>query len=288
MRTATAATITDIVAKSFTDGSDPRLATILDALVRHLHEFARETKLTHAEWRAGIAFLTKAAAITDDGRNEFALLSDILGFSSLVDFVDSTQGATEGSNLGPFHEFGAPERPNGYNLSQGNAGAPVVLTGLVCDIHGTPLPGAHIDFWQAAVSGLYPKQDPAQASDNLKCQINADANGRYTLVTVRPGPYTVPYDGPVGDLLRATGRDCWRPSHFHMIVSAPGYAPVVTEIFDAESSHLDDDAVFGVRESLIANFIPIDDPAQAAEYGIAGPFHRVSFDFRLARLGAPS
>lgn len=283
MRDATEANLTDIVAHSFAGGGNPRLSLLLDSLVRHLHAFARETKLTHEEWRAGIGFLTRAAAITDDGRNEFALLSDILGFSSLVDFVDSTPGATEGSNLGPFHEANAPARANGADLARGNEGTPVLLAGTVRDLDGAPLAGAEIDFWQAAVSGLYPKQDSKQAPDNLKGRIRTDAQGRYRLITVRPGPYTVPYDGPVGELLRATGRDCWRPSHFHMIVSAPGHAPVVTEIFDAESSHLDDDAVFGVRKSLIAKFEPVTEPARAASLGLKPPFHLVSFDFKLAR-----
>jgi hydroxyquinol 1,2-dioxygenase len=283
MRDATEANLTDIVARSFAGGGNPRLSVLLDSLVRHLHAFARETKLTHDEWREGIGFLTRAAAITDEGRNEFALLSDILGFSSLVDFVDSTPGATEGSNLGPFHEANSPARPNGTDLTPGNTGTKVLLTGSVRGLDGAPIAGAEIDFWQAALSGLYPKQDASQAPDNLKCRIRTDAQGNYRLVTVRPGPYTVPYDGPVGELLRATGRDCWRPSHFHMIVSAPGHASVVTEIFDAESSHLDDDAVFGVRKSLIADFERIDDPARAASLGLKPGFDLVSFDFRLAK-----
>jgi protocatechuate 3,4-dioxygenase beta subunit len=283
MRDANLANHTDIVVRSFAGGGDPRMTFVIEALVRHLHAFARETKLTHDEWRAGLSFLTRAGAITDEGRNEFSLLSDVLGFSSLVDFVDSTPGATEGSNLGPFHEANSPERPNGVDLSPGNEGTPVLLTGTVRGLDGKPIAGAEIDFWQAAISGLYPKQDAAQAPDNLKCRIRTDAEGRYRLITVRPGPYTVPYDGPVGDLLRATGRDCWRPSHFHMIVSAPGHAPVVTEIFDAESPHLDDDAVFGVRKSLIAEFVKVTDPAKAASLGLKPPFHLVSFDFTLAK-----
>ncbi len=275
MRNVTKETLSDAVVAAFGGGEDARLRLVLESLVRHLHGFVREMGLSHAEWRAGLEFLTAAGAITDEKRNEFALLSDVLGVSSLVDLVNSLPGATEGSVLGPFHEAGAPFVETGADLVRENDGDPVTLEGAITDTAGRPVAGAVIDFWQTAANGLYPQQDLEQRADNLRARIRAGADGRYSFRTIRPARYAVPYDGPVGDLLRATGRHAWRAAHFHMIVTAPGHVPVTTEVFDSEDPFIDEDAVFGVRESLIARFEPEGD----------GGATRVRFDVRLRGVG---
>jgi hydroxyquinol 1,2-dioxygenase len=275
-------TITDAVIASFDKAQDPRLKQVLAALVRHLHAFAREVDLRPEEWRAGIAFLTAAAAMTDDKRNEFVLTSDILGLTSLTDLLQSVPGATERSVLGPFHAEGSPLLPVGANLIGDNTGEPVLVRGRVLDMAGMPVRGATIDFWQTNAEGMYWQQDPSQPSDNLRFRMQLADDGVYAFTTVKPAPYTVPYDGPVGGLLRAGGRHAWRPAHFHFRVMADGFAPLTTEVFPADDRYIDEDAVFGVRASLAVPFVKSDAEADAARYGLPRPFSLVEFDFRMS------
>jgi protocatechuate 3,4-dioxygenase beta subunit len=281
MRKVTRDNITDAVIASFKDAKDERLRFVLSRLVAHLHAFVKDAKLTHAEWKAAIDFLYAAGKISDERRNEFILLSDVLGLSSLVDLINNPAGATESSELGPFHSEGSPLLPVGADLIRDNPGDRVLVRGRVLDTAGKPLPGALLDFWQAATNGLYPAQDAAQHPHNLRFRMHSDGEGRYAFATVKPAPYTVPYDGPVGDLLRAGGREAWRPAHFHFIVTAGGHVPVVTELFPAGDPYVDKDAVFGVRESLVFRYVPQDSPAAAAPWKIQAPFFSVDFDFRL-------
>ncbi len=275
-------TLTDAVVASFDGAADPRLKVVLGALVRHLHAFSREVELRPEEWRAGIAFLTAAAAITDDRRNEFVLASDILGLTSLTDLLQGVPGATERSVLGPFHAEGSPALPVGGDLIRGNAGTPVLVRGRVLDLEGRPVRGATIDFWQTNALGHYWQQDPTQDPGNLRFRMALAEDGAYAFTTVRPAPYTVPYDGPVGGLLRAAGRHAWRPAHFHFRVLADGFAPLTTELFPADDPYIDQDAVFGVRASLAVPFVPVDAPDEAARHRLPNPFERVEFDFRMA------
>ncbi|MFI5059086.1 MAG: dioxygenase, partial [Candidatus Acidiferrales bacterium] len=250
MRHLTQDTITDVVIKSFDHGEDERFKFIVSRLVTYLHQFARETKLTHEEWRIGLDFLSRAGRISDLRRNEFILMSDVLGLSSLVDLLNSSPGATEASNLGPFHAAMSPLVEVGADLIRENEGDPVLLHGRVLDLEGRPIPRAMLDFWQTAANGLYPAQDSSQRPDNLRCRMLTNDEGNYALKVIRPSPYTVPYDGPVGDLLRAGGRHAWRPAHYHFIVSASGFRSIVTELFDAEDRYIDEDAAFGVRDGI--------------------------------------
>ena len=283
MKNITRDNLTDAVQQSFANIDADRPRHLVNRLVHHLHAYATETGLTHDEWRAAIAFMHRVGEFTNASRSEFTLLSDVLGLSSLVDLLASREGATEGSVLGPFHTRGSPWVDSGTSLIRDNAGAPVVLRGRVTDVEGLPLPDATVDFWQNADNGQYWQVDDSQPQDNLRCQMKVQADGRFELVTIRPRPYLVPTDGPVGDLLRVAKRDAWRPAHFHLIVEAPGYRTLVTEVFDASDSYVDQDAVFGVRASLVADFTPESDAAVSARYGLPPQYLAVALPIRLAR-----
>ncbi len=285
MRDITRDNITAAVIASFAGAPDERFKFIVSRLVSHLHDFARETDLTHAEWHAGIDFLYRAGQISDDGRNEFILSSDVLGLSSLVDLLQTRAGATDHSALGPFHAQGSMRLPFGGDLVRKNTGEPMLVCGRVLNDAGAPVGGATLDFWQATAGGLYWQQDPAQDPHNLRCTMATGDDGRYAFTTVRPGPYTVPYDGPVGDLLRAGGRHAWRPAHFHFIVSAAGHRPLTTELFCADDEYLEQDAVFGVRKGLVLEMKKTGtaDDARGLERKLQPPFYRIDFDFRLKR-----
>ena len=274
--------VTEAVASTFAASDNARLAALMPALVRHIHAFVREERVTQAEWSTAMQFLTDCAAITTRERNEFILLSDILGVSSLVDLQGHSPGATPGSVLGPFHNHDSRWRDNGVDLAAGQPGEPTVLLGQVSDTQGRTIAHAEIDFWQNAANGFYPAQDPGQDPQNLRCKLRCDERGHFRINTVRPQPYTVPYDGPVGAMLTASNRHCWRPAHFHIIISAPGHTAIVTEIFPDDSPYVDSDAVFGVRKGLVTPFVNTDDAAMAAEFGVQSPFALVRFNFRLA------
>ena len=263
MRNIELGNITQAAADSFAGVPQTRQRELLQSLVQHLHAYAKETQLTHEEWRAALAFLHRTGDISSASRSEFSLLSDVLGLSSLVDLIagaQSTPGATPGSVLGPFHTAGSPWCPNPADLTAGNAGRAVLLRGRVLGPDGQPLPEATLDFWQNADNGLYWQLDPTQAQDNLRCQLKVDAQGRFAIRTIRPRPYQIPTDGPVWlDLVGPAGRSAWRPAHVHLIVSAPGYRTLVTELFDADDPYLDSDAVFGVRGALVQRYQTLAD-----------------------------
>jgi protocatechuate 3,4-dioxygenase beta subunit len=258
--------LTDEVLRAYAAAPDPRLRELLAALIRHLHAFAAETRLTHREWMAGLEFLTAAGQMCDDQRQEFVLLSDVLGVSAQVDNANAAAGATEPTVLGPFYRPGAPHRSAGEHIGRPEDGDPTLIRGRVTDTGGRPIAGATLDVWQCSANGLYDTQDPAQPPFNLRGVFTTAADGGYEFRTVRPVSYPIPVDGPVGDLLRASGRNHWRASHVHAIVGAAGYEPVTTHIFDADNEYLRSDAVFGVRDSLIRTFRPAGpgDPAGVA------------------------
>ena len=266
---------------SFSNATDPRLAEVMALLVKHLHAFVSESNLSKAEWLKGLEFLTAAAQITDLERNEFSLFSDIMGISSMVDVVSQPPGGTPSSVLGPFHNHDSQIQPNGCDLTHGQPGERVWLHGRVLDVHQKPIPNAQIDFWQNADNGLYPAQDAAQDPQNLRCKIHCDVQGGFNLLTIRPHPYTVPTDGPVGALLAASNRGIWRPAHFHIIVSAPGYVGLVTELFPSGSAYIDNDTVFGVRPGLIVDVKDCHNQEVAKQFGLTQPFKEVAFDFSL-------
>ena len=255
MRNITLGNITAAAAASFAGVPDARRRELLQSLVQHLHGYAVSNRLSHEEWRAALAFMHRVGDISSDQRSEFSLLSDVLGLSSLVDLIASSPGSTPGSVLGPFHTAGSPWKDNPADLTPGNAGQVVLMRGRVLGPGGEPLPQASLDFWQNADNGLYWQLDPSQPSDNLRCQLQVDTQGRFAIRTIRPRPYQIPTDGPVwNDLVGPAGRSAWRPAHVHLIVSAPGHRTLVTELFDAEDPYLESDAVFGVREALVRRY----------------------------------
>jgi protocatechuate 3,4-dioxygenase beta subunit len=259
MRDLTPATITQAFAAYAAKAPSARTRDLLVGLAGHLHSFVRENKVTQKEWEAGIDALTRAMKFTDDKRNEYILLSDLLGISSLVDMVNANKSGTPSSVLGPFHIEGAPELPNGGDLWRGQVGEPLVVTGRVTDEMGTPLKGTVLALWQNSGNGLYAQQDPKQPATNYHARLKVADDGTFAFSTVRPVSYTVPDDGPAGDMLRALGREAWRPGHLHMIVHAPGRKPLITEFFPEDDKHLDSDAVFGVRGPLVLPFRKVSD-----------------------------
>ncbi len=286
MRTVTKDNITDVFMGYVSEETTPRMREIMGSLVQHLHDFARETKLTHEEWRAGIAFLEGCAAIETEDRHEFVLASDVLGMSSLVDMINSSDDATSSSVLGPFHVSGAPALAYGGDMKRHYGGPLLLAEGVIKDTSGNPIEGAEIDIWQTAPNGLYASQDDEQDTFSFHGLMTVGEDGKYAFTTVKPVEYTVPSDGPVGDILRACGRHPWRPSHLHYIVTAPGYRPLVTEIFPDDDPYLDQDTVFGVRKDLVMTYV--EKPASEFPGGmevsgkVTENFLHVEFDVTLA------
>ncbi|MEU5041754.1 intradiol ring-cleavage dioxygenase [Streptomyces griseorubiginosus] len=281
---AIASSVTEEAVASLHATADPRLRELLTGLVRHLHDFARETRLTQQEWEKAIAFLTATGQKCTDTRQEFILLSDVLGLSMLVETLngDRAEGATESTVLGPFHMTESPVRALGDDIDLVGGTEPCVVSGRVRSADGTPLPGAVLDVWQADDQGFYDVQQPdVQPAGNGRGLFTADAEGRFWFRTCVPAPYPIPTDGPVGDLLRATGRHPYRPAHIHFIVGAERHTPVTTHIFVAGSDYLDSDAVFAVKRSLVQDFAVTDDPSLAAEFGVPNPFRHARFDLVL-------
>ena len=260
-------TAADAVVESFAVTADPRLRELLNSLVRHLHAFVRDTEPTIAEWQRAIDFLTATGHKCDHERQEFILLSDVLGISMLVETINNRKsaGATESTVLGPFHMVASPRRALGDSIDLVGTGPQCVLEGRVLSAGGTPLPGAVLDVWQANDQGFYDVQQPdVQPPGNGRGLFTADQDGAYRFRTIVPTYYPIPTDGPVGTLLEATKRHPYRPAHIHFIATAPGHRPLTTHIFVAGSPYIESDAVFAVKKSLITEFTPADDPNQPA------------------------
>lgn len=244
------------VEASFDESSNPRLVEIMQAATRHMHAFVEEVGLTRDEWFAGIEFLTAVGQKCDETRQEFILLSDTIGVSMLVEMINqkAAEGATEPTVYGPFHVDGAPRRERGDNIIENKieGGEDLVVTGTVKTLHGTPIACASVDVWQTAANAKYSVQEPDEQNFwNARGIFTTNADGSFEFATVRPVKYQIPGDGPVGEMLDATGRHNWRPGHIHFLITADGYKPVITHLFDSESDYLESDAVFGVRQSLI-------------------------------------
>ena len=275
--------VTDEVVASFAGAASPRYLEIMQGLVRHLHSFAREVRLTDAEWQQGIEFLTRTGHMTDDRRQEFILLSDVLGLSMLTVGINApaSAGATESTVLGPFFVPGAPEVPLGGDITGGAKGRPCHVAGTVRGTDGISVPNARIEVWEADADGFYDVQYAGSRTAG-RGWLRSGADGEYRFWSVHPAPYPIPADGPVGDLLAAAGRGPMRPAHLHFKVEAPGYRTLTTHIFVAGGPYLDRDAVFGVKDSLIVGFT--EQPPGPGPDGrhLDDPWTTVTFDIVLA------
>lgn len=268
MRNLNQHTITDAVQARHANCQDPRLKQVITSLVNHLHSFAREVELTEAEWLKGIEFLTGCGHITDDKRQEFILLSDVLGLSMLTvaQNNDKPDGCTEATVFGPFHVEGAPEYELGSDIANGARGIPCLVRGTVRGLDGSPITHAHIDVWQSDEDGLYDVQHAGLEGAQARGILRTDSEGRYHFRSILAVPYAIPHDGPVGNLLDALGRHPWRPAHLHFLIQAEGYETLITHVFRSDDDYLDSDAVFGVRQSLIADWKKQVDGTYLVEY----------------------
>ena len=288
MRNVTKDNITEVYASYFGADTDPRTKEIMTSLAKHLHDFAREVNLTHDEWQKGLEIMKWTGDITTDERNEFVLMSDVLGLSSLVDMMHSKEEATSSSVLGPFHVSNAPDLALGGDMKKDFGGEVLLVQGHVTDVDGNPIPEATIDLWQTAPNGLYSSQDPEQDIFSFHGLMSPDEKGWYGFTTVKPVEYTVPTDGPVGEILRAAGRHPWRPSHLHYIIKAPGYKTLVTEVFPDDDPYLNQDTVFGVRDDLVMTYVPQEASTFPDGFELSGKvtedYIRVDFDLRLEKV----
>jgi hydroxyquinol 1,2-dioxygenase len=283
MREVDEKSITGAVIERMSECRDPRFRQVMTALVTHLHDFVREVRLTEAEWLTAIEFLTEVGKTCTDKRQEYILLSDTLGISVLVISLNhpADQGNVESTVMGPFYWANAPDLPLGSNLAVGVKGEPTFYSGRVLGVDGQPLANALLDIWSGDGEGNYDMQIPGETQMKARGRIRTDAAGRYWFRSIKPTFYPVPTDGPVGVMLRKMGRHPFRPGHIHMIVSAQGYAPVTTHLFVADSQYLDSDAVFGMKESLVAQFERHPPGTGPDGERLATPYYTVSYDFRL-------
>ena len=279
------AAVTAEVLATFNAAAAPRYREVMQSLVRHLHAFARDVRLTESQWQQGIDFLTRTGHITDDRRQEFILLSDVLGLSMLTVAINApaSAGATESTVVGPFFTDESPEVPLGGDITGEAKGRPCYVSGTVRGTGGEPVPGARIEVWESDEDGFYDVQYP-DGRIGGRGWLRSAPDGEYRFWSVRPAPYPIPDDGPVGDLLAAAGRGPMRPAHLHFKVEAPGYRTLITHIFVAGDPYLDRDAVFGVKQSLITDFA--EHPAGPGPDGrpLDGPWTSVEFDIVLAPL----
>jgi hydroxyquinol 1,2-dioxygenase len=278
--------VTDEVAASFATSTSERYREVMTSLVRHLHGFARDVRLTHAEWETAVDFLTRTGQISNGRRQEFIMLSDVLGLSMLTVGINApaSRGATESTVFGPFFVDDAPEVQLGGDIAQGAKGTPCWVSGQVRSTDGTPLAGVRIDAWEADEDGLYDTQYEGNRTAGRGWQVTGE-HGEYRFWSVLPTHYPIPDDGPVGELIAAAGRDPMRPAHIHFKVTAPGHRTLITHVFVAGDEYLRNDAAFGVKDSLIAEFT--EHQGGTEPDGTTRQWRQVEFDLVLAREEQP-
>ncbi|HUQ24424.1 MAG TPA: dioxygenase [Burkholderiales bacterium] len=280
--------LTAEVVKRLGKTKNARHRQIMASAVKHLHAFARDVQLTEEEWFEGIKFLTAVGQKCDDKRQEFILLSDVLGLSMMIVALNhkSLPGATEATVLGPFFAHGAKEYGYGGDLRVGCTmkGEDVWVSGRILGTDGKPVANAVLDIWQAKADGIYDVQE-ADAEFELRGRVKANAKGEYAFASYKPKFYSIPMDGPVGHLTRVTTGNHMRPAHMHAIVSAPGYQQVITHVFVEGDPYLDGDAVFAVKNSLVAKYKKVNNAAEAKKLGMPNPFLKLEFDFHLSPAG---
>ncbi|MGJ4954165.1 intradiol ring-cleavage dioxygenase [Bradyrhizobium sp. HKCCYLRH2015] len=279
------AELTDAVVKSFEGTPDPRVKFLMQELVASLHDYVRKTNLTFDEWAAAIDFLTRTGQTCTASRQEFILLSDVLGVSMLVDAINHRDraGATETTVLGPFYVGEHKVTPHGTDISADLKGEKMFVQGRVTDLSGAPLAGATVDVWHADDEGFYDSQRPSYESDgpSSRARFITDADGRFFFRTILPCSYPIPTDGPVGRMILETKRHPMRPAHVHFLVDAKGYEPLITHVFVGGDEYLDSDVVFGVKDDLIAQVQRSTDAVMPDGKLAVGPWHLMTYDFRM-------
>ncbi|WP_394780850.1 intradiol ring-cleavage dioxygenase [Undibacterium sp.] len=282
--------ITQAVLARHAGMQDERLREIMTSLIQHLHSFAREVKLTEAEWFAGIQFLTETGQMCTDKRQEFILLSDTLGLSMLVTALNNRKppGCTESTVFGPFHVEGSPDYALGDNVAEGVKGEPCFVRGTVRDIHGKPVPNASMEVWQADADGFYDVQYEHLEAHQGRGRLHSGPDGEFHFRTVRAEAYPIPYDGTVGRMLKALARHPWRPAHLHFMIKAGGYETLITHVFRDNDQYLDSDAVFGVRSSLLADWVRHEAGVAPDGSQLDVSFYTLDFDFVLNPVSGSS
>lgn len=286
MQLVTEDNVTGLAEQRWATAHDPRLAEIMTTLIRHLHEFARDVRLTEAEWMAAVGWLTRTGQISDAKREEFILASDVLGLSMLVVQMNHRfdPAATPATVLGPFHIDGSPELGHGADMSDGIPGTPLYVHGTVRDVDGSPVGGALLDVWQADPEGAYEAQLDVDEA-RLRAKFTARTDGGYCLRTVAPTGYSIPMDGPVGELVARTAISHFRPAHVHFLITAPGHRPLITHLFQEGAQYLDSDVVFGTKAELVVAFEPRE-PGPTPDGGrIDEPWLEARYDFVLQPAG---
>jgi hydroxyquinol 1,2-dioxygenase len=285
MRNFTETTITDAVLDRIKNTPDPRLKEIFSSLVVHLHDFIRDARITDAEWAYAIDFLTRTGQKCDGNRQEFVLLSDTLGVSMLVDTINHGKGdSTETTVLGPFYVQNPPEFPLGADIHGGMAGEPLYAEGKVTSPDGKPLVGAIVDVWHSDDDGYYDVQQIEKVAGlSGRARFRTDGDGKYRFWTIKPAAYPIPYDGPVGEMIQVQSRHPWRPAHVHFMIDAPGYEKLATHVFVAGDQYLDSDAVFGVKDSLVADFVKHNAGVTPDGRRSDAPFFTMQYDFVVSR-----
>jgi hydroxyquinol 1,2-dioxygenase len=281
--------LTEEVLASFAATANPRARQILESLVTHVHAFITEVEPTIDEWEVGIDFLTRTGKACTDVRQEFILLSDVLGVTMLVETINGHEApdATDSTVLGPFHMVDSPVRELGDQVSPNSSGQPAVVVGTVTGPNGERLGGAVLDIWQADTEGFYDVQRPeTQGIGNGRALLLADEQGEFWFRSVVPSYYPIPTDGPVGELLDVASRHPYRPAHIHFLVSIPGYRELTTHIFVAEDPYIASDAVFAVKPSLVVEFVDVDDPDEAHKWKVSNPFRKADVRIVLDRESA--
>jgi catechol 1,2-dioxygenase len=266
--------------------ADPRLREIMGALVRHLHEFVIETRLTEAEFRQATAILAEMGHLTTDTHQEFVLMAGSLGVSPLVCLLNNGEGGeqeTSQSLLGPFWRLHSPRVENGGSLVRSDTpGAPLFVEARVIDREGRPVEGAEVDVWHASPAGYYENQDSTQADMNLRGKLTTDAEGRFRFRTVKMIGYPIPTDGVVGRLLQAQGRHPFRPAHLHALIVKDGFKALISQVYDSADPHIDDDVQFGVTRATLADFVRHEGPHPSAA-DVAGPWFSLDYTYVLER-----
>lgn len=261
--------VTEVVLDAFKNAADPRVREILAALVKHLHAFARDVHLTEEEFQTAVQYVVQLGQKTTDTHNEAVLMSGSLGFSTLICLLNNgNKGQTEttANLLGPFWRMNSPRTENGDSIVRSPTPGPALfVNAVVRDQNGAPIAGAEVDVWHSSPEGFYEQQDPKQAPMNLRGKFTTDAQGRFSFRSVKPAGYPIPIDGPVGDLVRATGRHHYRPAHLHFLIFKDGCKTLISQIYVNDDDRLETDVQFGVTRALVGNYVRHDGPAPAGD-----------------------